>query len=143
MSVRKTLTMNINFILLCLPLFIFACSSSKNELYIKGKVNETWGSDVQRVQSPEGHYTLHVSEEVVADGQKLLKFIVVENKTDELIFQDSLPNASLSWHSDTLLLVEQRLGIVQKDVSENGIRRFLLSPANGQKKLIPYNPDTH
>lgn len=135
--------MNINFVLLCVPFLFLSCSSAKSNLYDKEKMNEEWGQDVQRLQSPEGKYTLFYSKDTVAEGQEAVKLLVVENETDEPIFQDTLPNATLSWYSDTHLLVEQRLGILQKGASENGIRRFLLNPKNGRKNKLPQNTNVH
>lgn len=135
--------MNINFVLLCVSFLLLSCSSAKSDLYYKEKMNEEWGKDVQWLQSPEGTYTLFYNKDTIADGQVAVKLLVVENKTDEPIFQDTLPNATLSWYSDTHLLVEQRLGILQKDASANGTRRFLLNPANGRKNSLPQNPNVH
>lgn len=135
--------MGIQVVLLCLSFILTACVQMKsNPGYIE-KMNEELGDDVQRVNSPAGELSLFFSKESISDGQELLKLMVVENETEKILFQDALPNATLSWHSDSLLLVEQRRGILQKDVLDNGMSRFLLNPRTGKKTNLPQNTNSH
>lgn len=134
--------MKIQILLLC-AFFLNACVQMKSESAYMEKVNQELGDDVQRLSSPEGTYTLFFSKDSVSNGQELVKFIVVENETEKSVYQDTLPNTSLSWHSDFQLLLEQQLGILQKEVSGNGVKRFLLNPSTGRKTMLPQNTNSH
>lgn len=137
--------MKIGIISFCFSLLLLqtTCAPLKDQADYKEKVEAELGKDTQAMESPEGKYTLFFSQEKSSETMELIKFMVVDNETEKLVFQDALSNARLSWHSDTHLLVEQRLGILQKDASENGIRRFLLDPSTGRKNPFSQNEKSH
>lgn len=134
--------MELRIVLFYFSFLLSACVQMKNQPDYMEKMNEELGGNVQQLNSPEATYTLFYSSDSVSDVQKTVKFMIVENETEDLVFQDALPNATFSWYSDTQLLVEERLGILQKNVSGNGVRRFLLDPASGRKTLIPQNTNS-
>jgi Mn-containing catalase len=134
--------MELRIVLFFFSFLLSACVQMKSQPKYIEKMNEELGKNVQRLESPAGTYTLFYSMDTVSEAQQSVKFMVVENETDQLIFQDALANVRLSWYSDSLLLVEQQLGILQKEMSENGMRRFLLDPTNGRKNIIPQNKNS-
>lgn len=134
--------MDLRIVLLCFSFLLTACVQMKSQPdYIK-KMNEELGENVQQLKSTEGTYTLFYSTDSVSAAQKSVKFMIVEKKTQQVTFQDVMLNVTFSWYSDSQLLVEERLGILQKDPSANGMRRFLLDPTTGRKNSIPQNTNS-
>ncbi len=133
--------------IIALSIGVFACSSSKN---ISVKANSAtikdacktealkrYGVDTVFQYSPDSAYILCSKKlpENNLNPNVLIEFFVVESATCNIVYDDKISGAVISWHNNEDLLIVKQKGFIENDV-DNGKYSYTINVKTHIRKEI-------
>ncbi|MGD9994730.1 MAG: hypothetical protein AB7S69_15640 [Salinivirgaceae bacterium] len=99
---------------------------------------EKFGENIKILPSLKGSYVLYMSEkpEQLLNPNELVSFFVVDKKENNIVYEDAISGASLSWKSDSELWIRIQKGIIT-DAGDSGKLVFYYDLI--KKEKISYN----
>ena len=71
--------------------------------------------------------------------QKSMNFFIYNNHTDNIIYEESVPDGSIAWMNDHLVKIVNKSGVVSRGKNDTNIKVQLFDVK--QNKILPFNTD--
>ncbi|MFA9372244.1 MAG: hypothetical protein ACERIH_11095 [Labilibaculum antarcticum] len=148
MKTQNATVFKTNLVQLFVLFFLFGCASTTS--ISKGDVNsqkktyqqiaeKKFGEKVEYKLNPNKTYALcqKMTLDLLQNPNQLIEFFIYDIQKEEIIYEDKIANAKISWHNNTQLLIIKQKGYI-KNPTDTGRWTYIFD-LKSKKKVTSKN----